>query len=813
MHGRPASAVSRRPCRQLPAPARAEGGARAARAGRDNAGALPRDRGSRDRARPSAGRRRSACSCVTDGEFRRAVVEHRFPRRSRGLRGLHRRPRRAVQRHESPRRAVRRGRQDRLLRTIRCWSISGSCKAHTTVDAEDDDPVAGDRCISAATAPRLERSIPIIERYFDDFAAAYRKARARLLRRRLPLSAIRRHRLGASVRPEQRDLIRGLGDDPDRTAGGLCAHDQRALAGPAADMMITTHVCRGNFRSTWVSEGGYEPVAEMLFGGLEYDGYFLEYDTERAGGFEPLRFLPKGTSSVVLGLVTSKSGALETRTTSSAGSTRRRKYRRSRSALPVAAMRLRLDRGRQYPRPRTSNGRSFGWSSISPRGLGQRLIAPEVSRRRGGPIDGARMRCAAARPRSGRARRGAGPFARHQSDILGCPDPGARAALVACCASTSAATASSEAPPGPVHDRSARRRPARAARAISRSRGPMWSAFARRTHRARRGLRGSRGVGSIAVCNTRTDVPADFATAIAQRNQLSAPRGWRDRRARPARWLAPTTRAQALAERCRGMLRRVRPRGSSACAEAVRTAGSARAPAGDARARPVRRERAGSRPAGRGDACHAGADPGARFAKSRMPGISRRWTAGRVQRSRCGISWPPAEGQGGSISPRPPHTLPDADAEQFLAAFAQDVRAGGDVLRARVHVAEKRCIVPARNADAAAVFVGELAHLGDRRGRVIQREPEQRALPHAAIAALLRASLWMSAQVSARAPVRSASFASASPNCSWKLSPPPGLGISCGRPLSARAHLREFVEEAPSDAERETRCGRSRRCR
>jgi len=75
--------------------------------------------------------------------------------------------------------------------------------------------------------------------------------------------------------------------------------------------VITTHVCRGNFRSTLVSEGGYEPVAELLFGSVNYDGYFLEYDTDRAGGFEPLRFLPKGKKRIVLGLVTSKSGTLE----------------------------------------------------------------------------------------------------------------------------------------------------------------------------------------------------------------------------------------------------------------------------------------------------------------------------------------------------------------------------------------------------------------------------------------------------------------------------------------------------------------------
>ena len=84
-----------------------------------------------------------------------------------------------------------------------------------------------------------------------------------------------------------------------------------AIAEKPADMTITTHVCRGNFRSTWISTGGYEPVAETLLGKLGYDGYFLEYDTERAGGFEPLRFLPKGNKRVVLGLITTKVGTLE----------------------------------------------------------------------------------------------------------------------------------------------------------------------------------------------------------------------------------------------------------------------------------------------------------------------------------------------------------------------------------------------------------------------------------------------------------------------------------------------------------------------
>jgi 5-methyltetrahydropteroyltriglutamate--homocysteine methyltransferase len=101
------------------------------------------------------------------------------------------------------------------------------------------------------------------------------------------------------------------GMNTDRLAENYARVLNQALEGKPADMVITTHVCRGNFRSTWIAEGGYEPVAEILLGGVSYDGYFLEYDTERAGGFEPLRFLPKGNKIVVLGLITSKSGTLE----------------------------------------------------------------------------------------------------------------------------------------------------------------------------------------------------------------------------------------------------------------------------------------------------------------------------------------------------------------------------------------------------------------------------------------------------------------------------------------------------------------------
>jgi len=83
-----------------------------------------------------------------------------------------------------------------------------------------------------------------------------------------------------------------------------------ALANKPAGLTVTTHLCRGNFRSSWAASGSYDFVAEALFGGLAVDGFFLEYDDERSGGFEPLRFIPPG-KMVVLGLVTTKRGELE----------------------------------------------------------------------------------------------------------------------------------------------------------------------------------------------------------------------------------------------------------------------------------------------------------------------------------------------------------------------------------------------------------------------------------------------------------------------------------------------------------------------
>jgi 5-methyltetrahydropteroyltriglutamate--homocysteine methyltransferase len=110
--------------------------------------------------------------------------------------------------------------------------------------------------------------------------------------------------------PAQRRMLAERGDDPDRQGEIYAGMINAALEGRPKDLVVTTHVCRGNFRSTFIASGGYEPIADLLFNKINVDGYFLEWDNDRSGGFEPLRFLPKG-KTVVLGLVTSKTGALE----------------------------------------------------------------------------------------------------------------------------------------------------------------------------------------------------------------------------------------------------------------------------------------------------------------------------------------------------------------------------------------------------------------------------------------------------------------------------------------------------------------------
>ena len=146
---------------------------------------------------------------------------------------------------------------------------------------------------------------------FDDLAVAYQKAVRAFYDAGCRYLQFDDTAWAYLCSQEELKKARDRGLDVDHLQETYTRCINKSLEAKPADMTITTHVCRGNFRSTFISSGGYEPVARSLLETCKYDGYFLEYDTERAGGFEPLRYLPKGNKIVVLGLVTSKSGTLE----------------------------------------------------------------------------------------------------------------------------------------------------------------------------------------------------------------------------------------------------------------------------------------------------------------------------------------------------------------------------------------------------------------------------------------------------------------------------------------------------------------------
>lgn len=152
---------------------------------------------------------------------------------------------------------------------------------------------------------------PDLDSFFDDLGKTYKKAVKAFYD-----AGCRYLQLDDTVwaylcSQDELQKARERGDDPDGLQQTYARVINAAIKDRPKDMVITTHVCRGNFRSTWISSGGYEPVAETMLAGTDYDGYFLEYDSDRAGGFEPLRFLPKGNKVVVVGVITSKFGELE----------------------------------------------------------------------------------------------------------------------------------------------------------------------------------------------------------------------------------------------------------------------------------------------------------------------------------------------------------------------------------------------------------------------------------------------------------------------------------------------------------------------
>ena len=159
----------------------------------------------------------------------------------------------------------------------------------------------------------IDRTVyPQVDSFWDDLTAAYADEVRRLHELGCTYLQLDDTSLAYVNDPAQREHITSIGGDPEHLHEQYIANINRALAGRPQGLTVTTHMCRGNAQSMWAAEGGYEFVAEALFNDLEVDGFFLEYDDARSGGFEPLRFVPAG-KCVVLGLVTTKRPQLEDR--------------------------------------------------------------------------------------------------------------------------------------------------------------------------------------------------------------------------------------------------------------------------------------------------------------------------------------------------------------------------------------------------------------------------------------------------------------------------------------------------------------------
>jgi 5-methyltetrahydropteroyltriglutamate--homocysteine methyltransferase len=156
------------------------------------------------------------------------------------------------------------------------------------------------------------RAYPQMDAFYDDLAEVYRAEIRELAAAGCRYLQIDEVNLAYLCDPELRRQVANIGEDPESLPQTYAKLLNAAIAGRPADMTVCMHLCRGNFAGAWIAEGGYEPIAELLFNAIGVDGYFLEYDSPRAGGFAPLRFLPKGKIAV-LGLVTTKSPKMETK--------------------------------------------------------------------------------------------------------------------------------------------------------------------------------------------------------------------------------------------------------------------------------------------------------------------------------------------------------------------------------------------------------------------------------------------------------------------------------------------------------------------
>jgi 5-methyltetrahydropteroyltriglutamate--homocysteine methyltransferase len=168
-------------------------------------------------------------------------------------------------------------------------------------------------CVHYYTGGKLGFYGKDADAFWHDLVAAYRTEIAALTAAGARYIQLDDTSIAFICDPQHREYVKSWGMDPQELLLKYAEVINDVIAGAADEVSVTLHQCRGNREGSWAAEGGYDPVAEVLFNRIDVDGYFLEYDTARAGGFEPLRFLPKGDKRVVLGLVSSKKPELESK--------------------------------------------------------------------------------------------------------------------------------------------------------------------------------------------------------------------------------------------------------------------------------------------------------------------------------------------------------------------------------------------------------------------------------------------------------------------------------------------------------------------
>ena len=255
--------------------------------------------------------RESGIEVFTDGEYRRSTFRSGFAEAVEGT----------VQaesgRHWSGQSIGAQGDTERVvggkLRQIRRLTAyeSSFLKQHAPGPCKVTVPSAGYLGCRAYRRGITDKVYPAVADLLRDIAVIIRGEISALIEEGVPYIQLDAPGYAAFVDETQRQRMREDGVDLDRAFEEFLMADNQSVQGLRRDgVTLAIHICRGNSRSNWHSQGGYEPIAEKLFNKLAIDTFLLEYDTERAGGFEPLRFVPKG-KHVVLGLITTKQGRLE----------------------------------------------------------------------------------------------------------------------------------------------------------------------------------------------------------------------------------------------------------------------------------------------------------------------------------------------------------------------------------------------------------------------------------------------------------------------------------------------------------------------